>query len=228
MIFYTYKITLTEGRLQGHYYLGKHQTENLNDGYKGSGKIIKNYYKKHPKGFVKEILQFYNSIEELNEAEKSLIGNLNDTDPLCLNIKPGGEGGSFKGINKGIKHDKEWVEKTRNAAIGRVPWNKGLHYHYENKEEVYKTRIGKTSPRKNAILSDNTKDKISNTLKEYFKTHNVHNACKVDIIKDDKVLTFTSAAQVAQFLNCSPAWITKCHNNNLPCKGYIIKYKSEK
>lgn len=63
--YYTYKITLLKGSLNNYYYLGKHSTNNLNDGYAGSGKIIKSYYKKYGKleniTYTKEILSFYNN-----------------------------------------------------------------------------------------------------------------------------------------------------------------------
>lgn len=76
--YYTYKITLLNGSLAGHYYYGKHITDDLEDGYAGSGKIVKSYYKKYGKiehqTYIKEIIAFYNNDEELNKAEKDLIG----------------------------------------------------------------------------------------------------------------------------------------------------------
>lgn len=92
--YYTYKITLLKGSLAGHYYYGQHRTNNLNDGYAGSGKVIKDYFKKYDKiehqTYIKEIISFYNSLEELNKAEFELIGDKYNTDPLCLNLKAGG------------------------------------------------------------------------------------------------------------------------------------------
>jgi len=77
--YYTYKITLLKGSYSNCYYLGQHKTNNLNDNYAGSGTKLRNYYNKYGKSegdsYVKEILNSYSSLKELNEAEKILIGN---------------------------------------------------------------------------------------------------------------------------------------------------------
>lgn len=92
---YTYRITLLQGSLKGCYYLGQHTTKNINDGYCGSGRIVRDYYEKYKTiegvSYTKEILGFYNSQEELNKAEYELIGDLYKTDPKCLNLRAGGE-----------------------------------------------------------------------------------------------------------------------------------------
>ena len=94
--YYTYRITCTSGSLKGHYYLGKHITSNLDDGYKGSGKIINDYYKKYPNDYIKEILCFYENKESLANAERKLIEPHLD-DELCLNLTRGGNGGGTFG-----------------------------------------------------------------------------------------------------------------------------------
>lgn len=99
--YYTYKITLLKGSLAGHYYYGQHRTNNLDDGYCGSGRIIKDYFKCYDKiehqTYIKEILAFYDNLDDLNKAEFELIGNKYEDDELCLNIRPGG--GVMNGYN---------------------------------------------------------------------------------------------------------------------------------
>ena len=60
MFRYTYKITLLNGSLAGHYYFGQHSTDDLNDGYAGSGRLVTDYYKKYGKiehqTYIKEII----------------------------------------------------------------------------------------------------------------------------------------------------------------------------
>lgn len=95
--YYTYKINLLCGSLKGSYYLGQHSTQKLNDGYVGSGKKLWNYYRKYGieegKTYTKDILSYYSSQEELDNAEKQLIGTLYNTDKLCINLKAGGKSG---------------------------------------------------------------------------------------------------------------------------------------
>ena len=137
--YYTYKITCLKGSLKGHYYLGQHKTKDIpsisKDYYYGGGKIIRDYYKKYGKvegeTYIKEIIQFYNNKEELNNAEQELIGDKFKNDPLCLNLKSGG--------NQNIRYSDETLEKMSSwerteemktkigeTQKGRKAWNKGL------------------------------------------------------------------------------------------------------
>lgn len=141
MYFYTYKITLLKGSLTGYYYLGQHRTNDLNDGYAGSGKIIINYYKKYDKiegeTYKKEIIKFYNNLEELNRGERDLIGDKYESDDLCLNLRAGG---NQIGFSKEIR-DKI----SKNHKGGRI---KGKYYQQcqmtdEIKEKISNSQKGK-------------------------------------------------------------------------------------
>lgn len=72
MIFYgLYKIT---NLLNGKMYIGKHKTTNLDDGYMGSGKIIKRAIAKYGvQNFRKEWLMFCEDEEELNYMERVFV-----------------------------------------------------------------------------------------------------------------------------------------------------------
>jgi len=87
-MYYTiYKIT---NKINGNFYIGKHKTKDLNDDYMGSGKLIKAAIKKHGiENFEKEILETFNTEEEMNEAEARLVV----LGEGSYNICPGGQGG---------------------------------------------------------------------------------------------------------------------------------------
>lgn len=62
--FTVYKIT---NLVNGKTYIGKHATRDINDGYMGSGKLIKAAIRKHGiENFAKEILRECDSEDEMN------------------------------------------------------------------------------------------------------------------------------------------------------------------
>lgn len=99
MIHYIYKITFLKG-LSGRYYLGKRDfigDDISKDKYAGSGSFCKTYYKKYGKilgeTYLKEIVEINKTIEINDEREIIIIGDLWKTDPMCMNLRPGGFGG---------------------------------------------------------------------------------------------------------------------------------------
>jgi group I intron endonuclease len=107
-MYYTiYKIT---NKINGNFYIGKHKTKNLYDKYMGSGKLIQAAIKKHGiENFEKEILETFNTEEEMNEAEKHYVVLGEGSYNLC----PGGQGGwgyvntNNLGGTLGLKHKEE-------------------------------------------------------------------------------------------------------------------------
>lgn len=68
----------------GKYYIGRHSTDNIDDGYQGSGKWVK-MCKKSGKDLITEPLNFYNTYDELLIAEQILLDEHIDN-PLCMNF----------------------------------------------------------------------------------------------------------------------------------------------
>lgn len=87
---YFYKIT---NLLNGHFYYGVHNTNNINDGYMGSGKRLHYAYKKYGmENFEKEILKYFDSAIEAYQYEADYITEEMVIDPNCYNLKFGGDG----------------------------------------------------------------------------------------------------------------------------------------
>jgi hypothetical protein len=108
-LFYTvYRITNT---INGKHYIGKHQTKDLDDGYFGSGKLLRYAIKKYGKdAFVKQILRVCSTEKEMDLIEKILVV----PDPeISYNLCNGGQGGwsylnrDFWSEEKRHKHNKK-------------------------------------------------------------------------------------------------------------------------
>lgn len=88
---YFYKIT---NIVNGFYYYGIHSTDNLDDGYMGSGRRLKRAVKKFGKeNFQKEILKFFESREDASKYEEETVNESCVKDVSCYNLKRGGDYG---------------------------------------------------------------------------------------------------------------------------------------
>jgi hypothetical protein len=89
--YYVYKITNT---LDDKIYIGCHQTNELDDGYMGSGLHLQRAYLKYGiDSFTKEILAFYPTKDEMFDAEASIVTKEFIKEDSNYNIAEGGRGG---------------------------------------------------------------------------------------------------------------------------------------
>ena len=164
---YVYIIT---NKINHKFYIGKHSTDKLDDGYMGSGTAINKAIQKYGiENFSKRILCFCDSAEDAYKVEEFLV-----TDNLikredCYNMMVGGVGGpTLNGIKNGMygkTHTLETRKKMSEARIGKPSWNKGKHFSEETKEKISNANKGKPSWNKGKHLSEETKEKISNANK---------------------------------------------------------------
>ena len=127
-MYYTiYKVT---NIINGKFYIGKHVTNNLEDGYMGSGKYLKKALNKYGlDNFIKEYLEILDSEEKMNLAEKIYV--VLDSD-ISYNLCFGGQGGfsyinrnnitKFKGkthteVTKAVLRKKRVLQKTHKFTI---------------------------------------------------------------------------------------------------------------
>lgn len=88
-----YIVYRTRNLVNGCYYIGAHETNNLADGYLGSGKRLKRAIRKYgAHNFRRSILARCRSRRAMYALERRLIAAVLG-DPLCYNIAPGGAGG---------------------------------------------------------------------------------------------------------------------------------------
>lgn len=134
---YIYKTTNLKN---GKYYVGMHSTDNLEDGYMGSGKRLRRSLNKYGKeNFKFEILEFLPDRLSLKEREKELVNEELIKDSLSMSLTIGGEGGfsleqqkenAKKSNNKQRilrETNPDWVEKVReNKSNGhKLAYEKG-------------------------------------------------------------------------------------------------------
>ena len=88
---FTYKTT---NRTNGKYYLGMHSTNELGDGYVGSGKRLRYSIRKYGvDNFDFEILKHFANFELMRDGEIELITEEDIKNPNCMNLKKDGDGG---------------------------------------------------------------------------------------------------------------------------------------
>ena len=91
---YLYKIT---NIINDHFYYGVHTTNNIYDNYIGSGTRLHKAYKKYGiNNFKKEILQYFETEEEMFQKEFEIVNNDLIKNDNCYNIVIGGGKSLFK------------------------------------------------------------------------------------------------------------------------------------
>ncbi|EDO3164227.1 hypothetical protein CYH58_10450 [Salmonella enterica subsp. enterica serovar Newport] len=181
---YVYHTTIKSNRSgKIYHYVGKRTTTNLDDGYVGSGKIIKRMVAKNKEAGIPlyefDVVRskFFDTAEEAFECEILLVEAAREKwgRGVCLNIAPGGVGGFDGGENHpmyGKKHKPESIEKFRknnkgegNPMFGKVHPMRGKKV--TNPETLAKLSAatrGENNPRYGVKLTEETKNKIRKAL----------------------------------------------------------------
>tara|TARA_R110000803_G_scaffold20502_4_gene52693 strand:- start:91 stop:747 length:657 start_codon:yes stop_codon:yes gene_type:complete len=164
----------TTNLLNGKYYIGVHSTNNLEDGYLGSGKRLRYSINKYGKNNHKrEIIEFVDNRKELFLREEEIV-NLNEVAKInCLNLRVGGSGGF---VNE--KHKEKFIESLKKSqpkasALGneRVKWLAENDLEWLTKWKLETSKGLKSNPVikkgtfKGKKHSDETKKKMSESSK---------------------------------------------------------------
>lgn len=144
MFGYIYKTTIVNENscLHNHFYIGQKQSNKIIENYYGSGKKLRDYFTKHcirkwsrriyPDevrllGLSREILDYAENIEELNQLEAYYVNQELDN-PLCMNLMTGGYGRIVKkevtqamAENKRNQKRKWWTNGTIRKYCAEKP-----------------------------------------------------------------------------------------------------------
>lgn len=191
----------TTNNLNGDYYYGVHQTNDLDDGYIGSGLRLQRAIKKYGKeNFTCEILKFFDNRQDALNYERYIINDDKLDDPHCYNIAHGGHGGNtiagfteeehkefcekLKQSHSQIVYTEEIRKKMSDAMKGRPAWNKGISCREETKEKLRQYK-GEKASMYGKSPSQETREKLSNVHKGKKKKYNVWNKGKHGIFSDE-------------------------------------------
>lgn len=110
---YIYKTTCIP---TGRWYIGMHSTDDLNDGYVGSGKRLWHSINKYGKDQHRiEILEYLPDRKSLTLREEQIVNSDMLKNPMCMNLAPGGEGGMTR-----MPRTNEWKAKISAAHRGKT------------------------------------------------------------------------------------------------------------
>ena len=119
-------VYLTANTVTGKFYLGVHSTEDLNDTYLGSGKLLGKAIKKYGEAaFRREILFIFPTAEEAYQKEAELVTEDVVRCSSSYNLKPGGQGGFSEDARaKQAARGQDWLKgKTYEEIFGKEKAN---------------------------------------------------------------------------------------------------------
>lgn len=109
-----YIVYRTTNTLNGRIYIGFHSTNNLDDGYLGSGKLIKAAIKKYGRGnFTREILFIFDNRDDAEAKERELVNYAFIAEDTNYNLSIGGNVLILPGENNpwfGKNHTQETID----------------------------------------------------------------------------------------------------------------------
>lgn len=188
-------VYLTTNLINGRQYVGDHCTNNLNDNYIGSGKLLLKKINQYGReNFKCQIIEYFDTKQKAFDAQEKYITEYKTLIPNGYNISiKGGYGvpGSFLNENtkqklrdvlKGKKQSKELInkraaarkgkkfsdesrKKLSEAHKGQIPWNLGIKHSEATKKKISLSLSNEKHPNWGKELKKETREKISENNK---------------------------------------------------------------
>jgi hypothetical protein len=223
--------------VNGKFYYGMHSTDDITDGYVGSGTRLWHSIKKHGRSNFKiEILEFCSDRESLKLREAEIITEDMIKDPMCMNLRTGGEGGYLFTEEVKEKMKDRWTTERRVAQADRlrnVIKNRFQNYDYKPKrkklspEEYGKVRSKVTLSywerlKQDTESYDKLREKMSRSAKERKRVpHTKESIDKMSAMKIGKKQQIVSCPHCGK--SGGAATMPRWHFDN--CKQYT-KHKT--
>ena len=149
-----YLVYRTTCLINGKIYIGQHQTYDLDDDYIGSGHaLVKDISKFGRKNFKFEILFDFDNFEDMDSKERELVTEEFVAREDTYNLIPGGADGLMS------------ISSNLRAKANRTRWNS-----LSDEERKHYTEAAHIATR-NRNWTNESRKKISNTLKSMYKNH---------------------------------------------------------
>jgi hypothetical protein len=182
MYYFIYKTT---NRINQKYYYGAHSTDDINDGYLGSGVALKRAIKKYgKKNFYRKIVEFCNEENEMYLIEERIIAEHYKKEE-CYNMNVGGKGGwnyvNANGMSKGDNNIMRRSPEVRKKVSEAHKKLKGGNEKYvkiakENLKKALEINTGRKRPDHSVFMKEwstnfwkESKEKIRDCLSSTFK-----------------------------------------------------------
>jgi group I intron endonuclease len=137
--FYHYFIYKTTCLVNNKIYIGCHATNNIDDGYLGSGKLLSAAIKKYGKeNFSRTILEIFTNPEDMFSQERIIVNEDLVASEVSYNLVVGGSGG-FK-----VQDIDNWKSKLKASRGDRAPFKGGSHS-TESRQKISESLKGKTA-----------------------------------------------------------------------------------
>jgi len=196
-------VYITTNKINGKFYIGIHSTEDYDDGYLGSGILIKKAIAKYSEdSFYRKILYVFETREEAVEKEIELVNETFVKNARTYNLALGGSGGTALGVETKIKISK--------ALIGR-------DVSADTRSKMSKYRTGMK-------YSESTRKNMSIANRKAIDSGN-HKQTK-SVVCVNTGITYMSIGIAAKELGIPASSISSvCRGKRKDIKGLVFKYK---
>ncbi|PPD55267.1 MAG: hypothetical protein CTY12_01275 [Methylotenera sp.] len=204
-----YVVYKTTNLINGKIYIGAHQTNDLDDGYLGSGYLMRYAINKYgPESFQKEILHLLDCKSEMYNKERELVTEEFVKLKTNYNVRVGGKGGwtdEQQQENKRrslIKLKQLWETDVEWATKQRERFSSQLREQYKTKQRVNTTTPHIPGEYKH---TDDAKKSIS----EGRQGKGIGNTNRAEPIIDDGGMIHNSIVECARYYGVRPESIVR-------------------
>ena len=155
---YIYKTTCN---INSRFYIGLHSTNNLKDGYMGSGTNLRNSIKKYGKeNHSVDVLEFLPNRQALKIRERELINDNTIDESLCMNLVVGG------GAHSELKLEHSESTKDKISKTLSVPYSE---LYGEEEAEVQRKKRSESAKKAWANMDSKKRETISSKISSKLK-----------------------------------------------------------